>query len=82
MRRFDLLHSPFWDMCLVNVTVEEGRLFAGFAYFDSGLPETLVLKRSGTSSEEFRIRVPEEIRRITTHAMMTDKGDRIEFELI
>jgi hypothetical protein len=82
MRRLDLLHSQFWDMCLVNIQVEDKRLFAGFAYFDAGLPETLVLKRSGTSLEEFKVKIPEQIRRITTHAMMTDKGDRIEFELL
>lgn len=65
---------------LFNVAVEEGRLYCGAAYFESGLGETVtVSNHDGTS---FEIVVPERARNTLTYALMTDKRDRMEFTII
>jgi hypothetical protein len=78
---YSILHSKYSEIALINVNREDDRLFAGFVYLDRGLPETIAVE-CPTSKASYTIRIPAPLRQITTHATMTDKGDRIEFQIV
>lgn len=63
----------------MNVRVHNNRITCGFAYFDAGLPESVVVK-SGNSS--YSIRIPDTIQKARTYTLLTSPADAIEFQVV
>lgn len=75
---YPALSSKHGNVWLINVTVESDRVFAGFAYFDGGLTDTVRLMTLDRTAA-IEIPVPERVSHALTHVVMTDLRDRVEF---
>lgn len=77
-KAYAVLASPYFDVCLVNVRVEGGRLFAGFAYFEGGgLPEQITVFPPKRPLEKITIWIPAKARAARTHVILTSADDAI-----
>lgn len=81
-KAYAVLVSPYFDVCLVNVRVEGGRLFAGFAYFEGGgLPEQIAVFPPKRPLEKITIWIPAKAQTARTHVILTSAEDAVEFQI-
>jgi len=80
--RHSLLHSQDWKVTLVNCMVEDGSLFAGFAYLDSKLPMQVMVKPSIKSAKQYLIEIPESVRRVPYPSVLSALDDRVQFTIL
>ena len=81
-KRFPVLASRYWEAALVNVQILDGRLFAGFAYYDAGLGDQIAIAPPGRHSEPLIIWIPPKARNSLTHVLLTSSTDSIEFQIV
>ncbi|MBD1995141.1 hypothetical protein H6G00_00675 [Leptolyngbya sp. FACHB-541] len=82
-KRYDILASRYWDVCLVNARVEDGRLLCGFAHFEGGgLSEQVAVFPPSRPNEIFWLEVPQRAQQTLTNVVMTSPTDELEFKLV
>jgi hypothetical protein len=83
-QHYPVLKSKHGHVWLVGVTIEGDRVTCEFAYFDSGLGESIRIMpiEQGKQDQVFELEIPQQIRKSLNYVLITDINQMLKFSLV